>query len=153
MKSNMKEVKNLIISDGITYSGAVESDGYMDVPHGIGMCKYSDHNELGMFQNGELNGMAYINYHDWMYVGLCHDQLINGWGMKVDKGQVQFGVFENSILKINLTPLIEIFWHKVIEETGKLQKSAISVLKNGEIFVGVPQYLLYGKFGFHFLPG
>lgn len=147
----MKEVKNMIISDGITYSGAVESDGYMDVPHGMGMCKYSDHNELGMFQDGELNGIAYINYHDWMSVGLCRDRLINGWGMKVDKGRIQFGVFEDSILKVNLTPLVEIFWHKVIEETEKLQKSAISVLKNGEIFVGAPQYLFYGKFGFHFL--
>ncbi len=51
-----KEVKNLVLSDGVTYSGSVMSDGYMDVPHGMGICKYNDHNETGLFQDGELNG-------------------------------------------------------------------------------------------------
>lgn len=56
----MKEVKNMIISEGITYSGAVESDGYMNVPNGVGMMKYSNHNELGVFKDGELNGIGYL---------------------------------------------------------------------------------------------
>ena len=147
----MKEVNDLLLSDGSTYSGAVQSDGYEDVPHGVGICRYEDHNELGVFKDGVLNGIAYLNYHDWMYVGMCKDRLINGWGMKVDKGEILFGVCEDSVLKVNLTPLVEIFWHKILEETGRIGKSAISVLKSGEIFVGAPQYLLFGKFGFHFL--
>ncbi len=60
----MKEVKNMQISEGITYSGVTETDGYMDVPHGMGIMKYQDHNESGMFQDGELNGIAYLNYHE-----------------------------------------------------------------------------------------
>ena len=99
----MKEVKNMQISEGITYSGATETDGYMDVPHGMGIMKYQDHNESGMFQDGELNGIANLNYHDYMYVGLASEGTISGWGMKVDKGKIQFGVFENNELKVNLT--------------------------------------------------
>lgn len=147
----MKEVKNMQISEGITYSGVTETDGYMDVPHGMGIMKYQDHNESGMFQDGELNGIAYLNYHDYMYVGLASEGTISGWGMKVDKGKIQFGVFENNELKVNLTPLIEIFWQEILSKTSSLSVSAISVKKNGEIFVGAPQHFLKGKFGFHFL--
>ena len=64
----MKEVKGMMISEGVTYTGEVMSDGYQDVPHGMGMMKYTDHNELGRFQDGELNGVAYLNYHEYMYV-------------------------------------------------------------------------------------
>jgi hypothetical protein len=148
---NMEEVKNMIISDGVAYTGAVESDGYMNVPHGVGIMKYSDHNELGVFQDGELNGIGYLNYHDWMYVGKVSNGTINGWGLKVDKGVISFGVFEESNLKVNLTPLVEIFWAKILEEANHIGKSAVSVLKKGEVFVGVPQHFLSGKFGFHFL--
>ena len=147
----MKEVKNMQISDGIIYSGEVMSDGYQDVPHGMGIMKYNDHSELGCFQDGELNGLAYINYHEWMYVGTVKEGKINGWGLKAERGKFTFGVFEDSRIKVNLTPLVQVFWSKVIEEASQLNKSAVSVKKNGEIFVGVPQYLLYGKFGFLFL--
>ena len=147
----MKEVKGLIISDGVTYSGATETNDYSDVPHGMGSMKYADHNETGMFQNGELKGIAYLNYHDWMYVGLASDGTISGWGLKVDRGNISFGVFEDNILKINLTPLVEVFWEKILSDANSMNTNAIRVLKTGEIFVGVPQHFLSGKFGFHFL--
>ena len=147
----MKEVKNLVISDGVTYSGEVASDGYMDVPHGMGMMKYADHNELGRFQDGELNGVAYINYHEYMYVGMAKDGVINGWGLKAERGGFTFGIFEDSKIKVNLTPLAGVLWSKAMEEAGHFNRSATYVRKNGEIFVGAPQYLLYGEFGFHFL--
>ena len=144
---SMKEVKNMVLSEGVTYSGAVESDGYMDVPHGIGICKYNDHSETGLFQDGELNGIAYINYHEYMYVGICHNRKINGWGIKAYRGGFQFGVFKDNVLKVNLTPLVGIFWNKILNDCSN---NPVHVLKNGEIFVGVPQ-TFEGKFGFHFL--
>ena len=54
----MKEVKGMMISEGVTYTGEVMSDGYQDVPHGMGMMKYTDHNELGRLQDAESNGVA-----------------------------------------------------------------------------------------------
>ena len=147
----MKEVKNLQISEGITYSGEVMSDGYMDVPHGMGICKFSNHNETGRFQDGELNGMAYLNYHEWMAVGLVQNGVINGWGLKVNRGKIEFGIYEDSVLRVNLTPLIEIFWSKILEVASMMNRNAISVKKNGNILVGVPQAFLRGQFGFNFL--
>ncbi len=148
---NMKEVTNMVMSEGVTYSGEVMSDGYQDVPHGMGMMKYIDHNELGRFLDGELNGVAYLNYHDYMYVGIAHDGVINGWGLKAERGGFTFGVFEDSRIKVNLTPLVGVLWSKAMEEAGHFNRSATYVRKSGEIFVGAPQYLLYGEFGFHFL--
>lgn len=147
----MKEVKGMMISEGVTYTGEVMSDGYQDVPHGMGMMKYTDHNELGRFQGGELNGVAYLNYHEYMYVGTVHDGLINGWGLKAERGGFTFGVFESSKIKVNLTPLVNVLWSKAMEEAGHFNRSATYVRKSGEVFVGAPQYLLYGEFGFHFL--
>ena len=148
----MKEVTNLILPDGATYSGEVKTDGNMDVPHGMGTCKYDDHNETGRFQDGELNGLGYLNYHDWMAVGMVQDGIFNGWGLKVNRGKIVFGIYEDSILRVDLTPLVEIFWDKILEDAGQMNKNAISVKKNGLILVGVPQFLSHGKFGFNFLP-
>lgn len=147
----MKEVREMMISEGVTYTGEVMSDGYQDIPHGMGMMKYSDHNELGRFQDGELNGVGYINYHEYMYVGMVHDGLINGWGLKAERGGFTFGIFEDSKIKVNLTPLAGVLWSKALEEASNFKRSATYVRKNGEIFVGAPQYLFYGEFGFHFL--
>lgn len=147
----MKEVTNMLISEGVTYTGETESDGYMDIPHGMGVCKYSDHNEIGRFQNGELNGLAYLNYHEWMMVGIVKNGVINGWGLKVNRGKIEFGIYKESVLRVNLTPLIEIFWNKILEDASMMRRNAISVKKNGNILVGVPQSLLDGQFGFIFL--
>lgn len=147
----MKEVKNLQISEHITYSGEVMSDGYQDVPNGMGIMKFHDHSELGRFQDGELNGLAYINYHDWMCIGVTHRGVINGWGLKVGKGSFTFGIFENSKIKVNLTPLVGILWSKAMEEADHFNRSATYVRQSGEIFVGAPQYSVNGAFGFHFL--
>ena len=147
----MKEVKNLAISDGVIYTGEVKSDGFKDVPHGMGICKYSDHNETGRFVDGELNGLAYLNYHDWMTVGIVRNRLMNGWGLKIDRGKIEFGIYEDNILRVNLTPLVEIFWDKILEDASSMNKNAISVKKNGTILVGTPQTIFQGKFGFNFL--
>ena len=147
----MKEVNKMTISQGIEYTGEVINNGYNDVPHGIGICKYSDHEERGRFKNGFLDGTAYINYHDWMCVGLAKNGVINGWGIKASKGEFTFGIFDDNILKVNLTPLVDIFWHKILEDAKMLRQSPVKLLKNGEIFVGVSQYSDKGKFGFHFL--
>ena len=147
----MNEVKNLRISENSTYSGEVISDGFQNIPNGMGIMKFENHSEIGRFKNGVLKGLAYINFHDWMCVGMINKEAICGWGLKVGKGKFAFGIFENSKIKVNLTPLVSIFWSKAMEEANHFNRSATYVRKNGDIFVGAPQYLLYGAFGFHFL--
>lgn len=145
------EVKNVVISGGATYTGKAISDGDKDIPHGVGICKYADHNESGIFNEGALSGLAYMNYHNYMYIGMCNSQKkINGWGIKASKGGFQFGVFENNELKINLTPLVKIFWSRIMLLAESLKVNPVSVLKSGDIFVGVTQPSTEGKLGFHF---
>lgn len=146
----MEEVKNIKLPNGTTYSGFVKIMNDSQIPHGMGICKYEDHNESGMFQDGNLQGIAYLNYHDWMLIGLSNDGSINGWGLKADRGKLFFGVFEDSVLKINLTPLVQIFWNKIMEDSKYYKFRVVSVLKNGEIFAGTPQ-ITRGRNGFHFL--
>lgn len=146
-----KEVKDIVISGGITYSGMAISDGDKVIPHGVGICKYADHNESGIFNEGALSGLAYLNYHNYMYIGMCNSQKkINGWGIKASKGGFQFGVFENNELKINLTPLVKIFWSRIMLLAESLKVNPVSVLKSGDIFVGVTQPSTESKLGFHF---
>lgn len=139
------------LSKGVTYSGAVKTDRGKIIPNGIGSCKYSDHNEHGVFVDGELNGVAYLNYHKWMMIGMCSKGRINGWGMQVKDREFSFGVFLDNELKVDLTPLVSIFWYKIMDTDIRLHIDAVNVLNKSEIFVGIPQLMLEGKFGFHFL--
>lgn len=149
---NMKEVKGLVLSDGVTYTGMIESNENGDVPHGIGICKYKDHSEAGRFMYGKLNGVSYIHYNNKGYeVGCFREGYINGWGLKVSKSELEFGIFENSILRVNLSPLIMIFWDKIIEDSDMIGRSPFHLLKNGNILVGVLEQYIQGRFGFNFL--
>jgi hypothetical protein len=150
----LQNVKGIEVANGGTYNGS----GYYErgdfIPHGMGVCTYRDHQEVGMYQEGVLDGIAYFNYHTWMQVGVAKDGNINGWGTIIDMGRISFGVFQNNELKEDLTPLVEVFWEKIKDECERLRKGIISALKTGEIFIGVPPYLLSKydtQFGFHFL--
>ena len=148
----MKKVKNMIISDGVTYSGATKSDGNKDIPHGMGICKYRDHTESGRFQNGELMGLAYLNYYDWMYVGVVNKGVINGWGINANLGKIVFGIYKDSVLRVNLTQRVEKFWSKILEEIDRdIQKNPIMVQISGNILVGAFNYPKQELFGFYFL--
>lgn len=141
----------MIISDGRDYYGTLqEFDGVM-VPHGMGLCKYPDHNERGMYQNGILCGVGLIESKDKIQIGMTCDNVINGWGMIVDKGEVTFGIFEDSTIKINLTPLIRSFFVNVMDEVQRHQKNPVVMRKKKEIFFGMPnEYFLFKKAGFLF---
>lgn len=150
----LQNVKGIELAKGGTYNGS----GYYEygefIPHGMGVRTYRDRQEVGMYQDGVLNGIAYFNYHTWMQVGVVKDRKINGWGVKIDMGRISFGVFQDNELKNDLTPLIRYFWEKIKDECERLRKGIISALKSGEIFIGVPPYLLSkyeSQFGFHFL--
>lgn len=147
----MEEVKNITLNDGSTYTGSVIYVGENPIPHGMGVQKFHDHNESGMFNNGKLDGVCYLNYHDWMYIGICKNDETNGWGIKAEKGKVSFGVYVNGELKVDLTQLIKLFWHKINEIANDLDKGLAYTRKNGEIFLGVPESIYSKRLGFHFL--
>lgn len=150
----LQNVKGIQLVKGGTYTGSGYYEDGDFVPHGMGVCTFRDHQEIGMYKDSVLKGITYLNYHTWMQVGVMRDGFIDGWGAKIDMGEITFGVFRNNNLVVDVTPLIEIFWKKIKNECMIRQKTIISALKSGEVFIGVPPYLLTkdeDQFGFHFL--
>ena len=146
----MEDVKNITLNNGTTYTGSVEYYGLDAVPNGMGVCKFGDHNESGMFKNGQLDGIGYLNYHDWMMIGMCKDGEISGWGIRADLGKPLFGIFEDNVLKVDLTPLIRVFWHHINNIAAQLNRGLVQTLRTGSIFLGVSESYLGKRCGFYF---
>ena len=146
--------KNVLLSDGVTYNGHLKVQDGKEIPHGYGGMKCQDHNEHGIFRNGVINGLGYLNYHEWMCVGYITDGELNGWGIRAKRGAVEFGVFKNNILKVDLTQLVEIYWDEILHKVNQANFKMVSLRhKRKEIFIGVPQFTcgFDGDIGFHFL--
>ena len=146
--------KNVTIAEGVTYNGNLKIENGKEVPHGYGAMKCHDHNEIGLFNNGVIDGIAYLNYHEWMCVGRVSDGKLNGWGVRARRGEVEFGVFENGELKVDITPLVEIYWDEILHKLGQTNFKMVSLRhRRKEIFIGVPQLTcgVDGDMGFHFL--
>ena len=148
--------KHLTLGSYATYHGEVKSIDGKDVPYGLGVCRYADHEEWGWFKDGVLSGVAYINFHDFMRVGMMHDGKMNGWGLMVDRGKLEFGYYRNTELVFELTPLVEPIWKDIIKSAASCREAIIKILDYGVIFVGVPlgcatHFSFRGRLGFHFL--
>lgn len=150
-------VENMAIGNQITYSGEVKCINGKNEPDGFGVCKYPDHVDKGWYKNGRLEGLVYMNYHDWMRIGRVNNGVFNGWGMYVNRGTIEFGIYKNTQLIIDLTPLVEVFWNDILESLRWTNINAVKVHDYGVIFVGAPlgytnsDSFLRGNFGFHFL--
>lgn len=147
----VREVKDLLLEDGALYSGPTIKYYGKWVPSGMGIAKYQDHKVLGNFSLGVQSGVAYLNYHDWMWAGECLHGQINGWGIYINKGNCKYGIFEKGLLKIDITNLIQIVWNKIVETARFFDFNMIRVLKDKrEIFIGYPESYSHRKMGFHF---
>lgn len=148
------DVTDLSLKDGSVYSGQAARTTVGIVPHGMGIAKYADHNVLGKYSFGEQKGPAYINYHDWMWAGDSTNNELHGWGIYIDRGECHYGYFLNGKMKVDLTPLVRIIWHRILDMSKSYNFKMIRVLKNKEeVFIGYPEIALYGKMGFHFTDG
>ncbi|MBR6631947.1 MAG: hypothetical protein IKK89_08405 [Alistipes sp.] len=152
--TTITENKKITISEGVTFEGSVISRDGKDLPHGYGIMKFEDHDVQGLFSNGDIDGIAYINYHEWMCVGRVCDGKLNGWGIRARRGEVEFGVFEDGELKVDVTPLVEIYWDEILHKLGETNFKMVNARPdNKEIFIGIPQLTcdIDGDVGFHFL--
>lgn len=113
-----EKVTDFILPDGKKYSGWGYYHNGQFYPHGCGKKYYSDFYVYGNFNEGVLNGPA-INSHDYyMYTMFFKENLGNGWGLCINSGElVEFGYYENSQLKTNLTHIVKWYYE------GKLRKA------------------------------
>lgn len=114
--TGLVQENDVLLSDGKRYTGwgYYTESGF--IPHGSGKKFYSDFEAWGNYIDGELNGPAMDNHHYYMTTGIFKGNRMNGWGITFNRGVLtQFGYFENSQLKTDLTHMVEWFYEKIIK--------------------------------------
>ena len=126
-------VTDYILADGKKYSGWGYYRNGQFVPHGCGKKFYSDFYVYGNFQKGVLNGPA-INSHDhYMYTMFFKENRGNGWGLCINGGYlVEFGYYENSQLKTDLTDFVQWYYEGKLRKSGRSDESMLSMYTSKE---------------------
>lgn len=57
------EVKNVVLADGSKYSGTARCSGMNVYPVGFGVRRFLDHQEIGRFNGGFIEGLGVSNTH------------------------------------------------------------------------------------------
>ena len=96
MPKDIINVKDYHLLNRCVYSG--EFDNYEEEPYGWGIMKYPDgHEAIGTFIKIP-NGVAYINYGNYMQLGFFLQGRLNGWGIQMGKGTYNFGYYKDGVL-------------------------------------------------------
>lgn len=98
------QVSNQILSDGTRYSGwGYNRDGEF-IPNGCGKKFFAGYYIYGNFKHGFVDGPAIESHDMYMYTMQYKNDFGNGWGLCLNRGQlIEFGYYENNILKVNLS--------------------------------------------------
>lgn len=150
-------VEKITLDDDSQYSGSAILNKGVYIPHGWGKKTFPNTNSvIGIFENGQLNGLMYNNRHNDMFMGLYDARTngMNGWGIRMARGLLFFGVWKESNLALDLTEQVEWMLFKLNEQN--YQKSYAHVYsKIGEIMLGIPgkRYEQFTSLftGYHFM--
>ena len=147
------QVKSHILRDGSKFTGHVLRYGDNVVPEGMGIRMFSDHNESGHFHSFVLDGVSYLNYHEYMYAGMSKNGSLKGWAMQIKNGEFLFGQYKDDRLVVNVTPLVRPFMSRVNELMRNMNARMVTVQGQPDsVFVGCPQLTWNGRFGITFRP-
>lgn len=105
----LSDVKNVSMNEGSVYTGKALLVGNFCVPNGYGYKVYKSegNKHVTSFFRGSIGKIARIMYpKKYMYIGGNFDEVPNGWGLKLAKGQFTFGYFKDGKLYKDLSPLV-----------------------------------------------
>ena len=123
-----KRVKDCILADGKKYSGWGYFLHGQFVPHGCGKIYYPDFSVYGNFKEGELNGPAINSHNHYMYTMFFKGNRGNGWGLCINGGYlVEFGYYENSLLKTDLTDVVRWYYEGKLEKSERIGENMMSM--------------------------
>lgn len=157
MLKDIINVKDYHLPNRCVYSG--EFDNYEEEPYGWGIMKYPDgHEAIGTFIKIP-NGVAYINYGNYMQLGFFLQGRLNGWGIQMGKGTYNFGYYKDGVLVKDCTDeIFEQIHSRIVEnsrniqsKTGKYPRWAHAFPSKKEVFFGLFEKG-YKMIGFRFLP-
>ena len=160
-----KFVKRQSLPDGNYFNGRGYFKDAEFIPDGWGQIIHDGYFVVGNFSHGNLNGPTYENHHSYMLAYQSVDGRANGWGMRIDYGELcEFGVYENGLLKYNLKKIVLQPFHAMKKEYDG-SKPLLKVIDDNEhhffneILIGIPnQDFELGDYrgstggnGFHFM--
>ena len=126
------QVKQEILADGHRYTGSGYYDQTGFIPQGCGKKYYDGYYVYGNFKNGEINGPAIVSHNT--YMNTCHfsGNRANGWGLCLNQGELtEFGYYENSKLKVDLTDIVEWYFTKM-KISGRTDESMLHMYTYNE---------------------
>jgi len=128
-----ERVTDFILDDGKKYSGWGYYNNGSFFPHGCGKKYFPNFYVYGNFKEGVLNGPA-INSHDhYMYTMIFKNNRGNGWGLCINGGYlVEFGYYENSQLKTDLTDLVQWYYEGKLSKSERTGESMMSMYTSKE---------------------
>lgn len=99
-----EKVNQIILSDGMRYTGWGYYQQEEFVPDGCGKKLYDGYYEYGNFNNGVLDGPAVVSHDYYMHTIQFKNNHRNGWGLHIDRGDlVEFGYYKDSKLIVDVT--------------------------------------------------
>ena len=165
----LEKVNDILLPDGKKYSGwgyYKEKKGILFskkefVPNGAGKKFYDGYYIQGNFVDGIVNGPAIVSHDFYMYTMQCKNQRGNGWGMCINSGLLsEFGYYENSQLKNDLSDLVQWYYAKM-KESGRKENmlnvySSKTTHEVSDLFIGFPGTAFQNGIalcfmGFHFV--
>lgn len=131
--SAVEKVTDCILADSKKYNGWGYYYKGQFVPHGCGKKIYPGFYVYGNFKKGILEGPA-INSHDhYMYTMFFKKNRGNGWGLCINGGYlIEFGYYENSQLKTNLTDFVQWYYEGKLGKSGRTGESMMTMYSSKE---------------------
>ena len=103
----ISDVKNVPLKEGSVYSGKALQMGNICMPNGYGIKVYKEkgNTRIGSFYRGGSTGnIIWASYPDYLYAGCALEEIPNGWGFKLAKGQFTFGYYKEGKLYKDMSP-------------------------------------------------
>lgn len=129
-----EKVTDCILADGNRYNGWGYYRNESFFPHGCGKKFYPDGCYVyGNFKKGALNGPAINSHNHYMYAIFFKNNRGNGWGLCINGGfLVQFGYYEDSILKTDLTDFVQWYYEGKLCKSERTRESMMSMYTSKE---------------------
>lgn len=129
----LERVKDVILVDGLRYTGWGYWNNRAFVPHGCGKKFYSDSYVYGNFKQGVLSGPAINSHNTYMYTGFFTNNRGNGWGLCINCGElVEFGYYQDSQLKVNLTDFVQWYYDGILKKSDRSDENMLSMYTSKE---------------------
>ena len=158
----MEKVEDLLLDGNCRYSGTGYYENSKFIPNGLGKMQFPNYYAKGNFVDGVLSGPAIISHDYYMNTVFMKNDRGNGWGMCINRGVLaEFGYYQNSQLKTDLTDAVDWYYHKMQMRPGQGSMLHFYTSKTDghltEILIGWPGGASLGNgmasvyVGFHFL--